>query len=470
MERNTIRMTKGNNVAAHKLKRVLSLSDLIIYGIILIQPVAALPLFGHANNISKGHAVTTILVAMVAMIFTAISYGRMANKYPSAGSAYTYVGRGIHPYLGFIAGWSMFMDYMFIPILCVIFTSIAANHLMPYLPYSFWIFFFTCGFTFMNLNGIKVASRANWVLMIIMSVVVFYFMAAAIRYILTTNGLGGLFTIQPFYNPGTFSVSAIGSATALAALTYIGFDGLTTLSEEVKNPRRNVMIAAVMTCLITGVWSGAQIYLAQVAWPDWLSFTGGITSEAARNNALDTAIMSVANRVGGNLLDASLSIVLLIGSIGSGITGQMGAGRLLFSMGRDGVIPKKFFGHLGNTSAVPTYNVLLIGALALMGAFLLNYEECARLINFGAFFAFMGVNIASMREYYFKAEMKSIKGFILDFIPPAIGFIICLIIWLNLPIKTFIIGGGWLIIGMVYMVIKTKGFKKKMSMPDFSAE
>jgi amino acid transporter len=467
---NKIRIIKNNDISEGKLKRVLSLSDLIIYGIILIQPVAALPLFGHANNISKGHAVTTILVAMLAMIFTAISYGRMANKYPSAGSAYTYVGKGIHPYLGFIAGWSMFMDYMFIPILCVIFTSIAANHLMPYLPYSFWIFFFTCGFTLLNLKGIKVASRANWVLMIIMSVVVFYFMAAAIRYILTTNGFGGLFTIRPFYNPETFSVNAIGSATALSALTYIGFDGLTTLSEEVKNPRRNVMIAAVMTCLITGVWSGAQIYLAQVAWPDWLSFTSGLNSEVARNNALDTAIMSVANRVGGNLLDASLSIVLLIGSIGSGITGQMGAGRLLFSMGRDNVIPKKFFGHLGSISAVPTYNVLLIGGLALIGAFLLSYEECARLINFGAFFAFMGVNIASMREYFFKAEMKTVKGVFLDFIPPAIGFIICLVIWLNLPVKTFIIGGGWLIIGMVYMIIKTNGFKKQMKMLDFSVE
>ena len=470
MTNNNNRIIKNKNGSTGELKRVLSLSDLIIYGIILIQPVAALPLFGHANNISKGHAVTTILAAMVAMVFTAISYGHMANKYPSAGSAYTYVGKGIHPYIGFIAGWSMFMDYMFIPILCVIFTSIAANHLMPYLPYTFWVLFFACGFTFLNLKGIKVAARANWVMMIIMSVVVFYFMAAAVRYILTKNGLEGLFTIHPFYNPETFSIKAIGPATALAALTYIGFDGLTTLSEEVKNPRRNVMIAVVLTCLITGIWSGAQIYLAQVAWPDWLSFTSGLTGEAAHNNALDTAIMSVANRVGGNVLDASLSIVLLIGSIGSGITGQMGAGRLLFSMGRDNVIPKKFFSHLGNVSAVPTYNVLLVGGLALMGAFILNYEECARLINFGAFFAFMGVNIASMREYFFKTKIKSIKGFIIDFIPPAIGFVICLLIWLNLPLKTFIIGGGWLMIGLIYMGIKTKGFREKMSTLDFSVE
>lgn len=457
-----------NDTSEVKLKRVLSLSDLIIYGIILIQPVAALPLFGHANNISRGHAVTTILVAMVAMIFTAISYGRMANRYPEAGSAYTYVGKGINPYLGFIAGWSMFMDYMFIPILCVIFTSIAANHLLSIIPFHFWVLLFTAIFTMINLRGIKVASKANWVLMIIMSVVVFYFMAAAIRYIFLKEGIGGLFSARPFYNPESFSIGAIGSATALAALTYIGFDGLTTLSEEVKNPRRNVLIAAVMTCLITGVWSGAQVYLAQVSWPDWASFTSGLTDDVARNSALDTAIMSVANRVGGPMLDASLSMILLIGSIGSGITGQLGAARLLFGMGRDNVIPKKIFGHLGKKSATPTYNVIFIGALALIGAMMLNYEECARLINFGAFFAFMGVNIASMREYFFKAKVKTGKGILMDFLPPAIGFVISLIIWLNLPLKTFIIGGSWMLAGIIYLAIRTKGFRKATVMMDFS--
>ena len=451
-----------------KLRRVLSLSDLIIYGIILIQPVAALPLFGHANNISKGHAVTTILIAMVAMILTAISYGRMANRYPSAGSAYTYVGKGIHPYLGFVAGWSMFMDYMFIPILCVIFTSIAANHMLPFIPFHFWIFFFVAGFTILNLKGVKMASKTNWFLMIVMSVVVFYFMAAAIRYIIIKNGFGGLFSIRPLYNPDTFSLGAVGSATAFAALTYVGFDGITTLSEEVKNPRRNIMIGAVLTCLITGIWSGAQIYLAQLSWPDWASFTQGLTDAAARNNALDTAIMSVAKRVGGSLLDGSLSFILLLGSIGSGAAGQLGASRLLYGMGRDGAIPKNIFGYLDKKHSSPSYNIMIVGSLALLGALLLNYEEAARLINFGAFFAFMGVNIASIREYFFKAEEKTIKGFLLDFLPAGIGFLFCLIIWLNLPLKTFIIGGSWMIAGIIYLAVRTKGFMEKTVMIDFS--
>jgi amino acid transporter len=161
-------------------------------------------------------------------------------------------------------------------------------------------------------------------------------------------------------------------------------------------------------------------------------------------------------------------VILLVGSIGSGITGQLGAARLLYGMGRDSVIPKKLFGHLSEKTATPSYNVLFIGGLVLIGALLLNYEECARLINFGAFFAFMGVNIASIREYFFKAEVKTVKGFLMDFLPPAIGFVICLIIWLNLPVKTFIIGGGWMLAGIIYLAIRTKGFRKTTVMMDFT--
>jgi putrescine importer len=450
-----------------KLLRVLSLRDIVIYGIILIQPVAAMPLFGHANDISKGHAVTTILIAMVAMIFTAISYGKMANLYPSAGSAYTYVGKGLHPYLGFVSGWSMFMDYMFIPIICTIYASITANHMLPFIPYAFWIIFFVIGFTWLNLMGIKMASRTNNILMIVMSVVVFYFMAAAIRYIILQNGMGGLLSIRPFYNPETFSFGAIGSATALAALTYIGFDGITTLSEEVKNPRKNIMLGALLTCLITGIWSGSQIYLAQLSWPDWASITQGLSDPVAQNNALDTAIITIANRIGGALLDGSLTIILLLGSIGSGSAGQLGASRLLYGMGRDGVIPKKIFGHLDKKHASPSYNVMIVGGLVLLGAATLNFEESALLINFGAFFAFMGVNVASFREYFFKAKVKTVKGFLIDFLPAAIGFVFCLGIWVNLPLKTFILGGIWMLAGVIYLGFRSKGFKETNVMIDF---
>ena len=445
----------------------MKLIDLVIYGIILIQPGAALPLFGHANNLSRGHAVTSIIIAMVAMIFTAISYGRMANRYPAAGSAYTYVGRGLSPSLGFIAGWSMFLDYLIIPIICIIYSSVTAHHLLPQMPYPIWIVFYTVLFTLLNLRGIKFSSRANQVLLLIISVVVFYFMAMAIRYLFLQAGLRGLFTTGPFYNPGTFSWGAIWSGTSLAALTYIGFDGLTTLSEEVENPRRNILLAAVMTCLITGIWSGAQIYLAQASWPDWISYVDALPEGIVRNNALDTAIMEVANRVGGIWMDSILSLTILTAHIGSGTAGLAGAARLLYGMGRDKILPKRIFGHLDAKFAEPSYNVIIIGLLSSLGAFIFNYEECARLINFGAFLAFMAVNIAAIREYYFRNPDKSAASFFTNLLPPAIGTIVCFYIWSGLPIKTMLIGSAWTGAGIIYLAIRTKGFRKKIEMIDF---
>jgi amino acid transporter len=354
----------------------------------------------------------------------------------------------------------MFMDYMFIPILCVIFTSIAAHHLYPFIPYVVWIVAFSAGFTLLNLGGIKVAATTNKVLILVMSVVVFWFMAMAIRYVTQQNGIEGLISVAPFYSSDSFSLKAISSATALAALTYIGFDGLTTLSEEVRNPRRNILLATLFTCVITGIWSGSQVYLAQLAWPDWESFTRDTVSEASKNQSLDKAIMSVANRVGGPVLDGALSVILLIGSVGSGITGQIGGARLLYSMGRDKVIPVRIFGHLDQKHANPSYNIIIIGVLTLAGALMLNYEECARLINFGAFLAFMGVNLACLREFFLKNHTKNLRAFLVDLLPPLAGFIICLIIWLNLPLKTFLIGGSWMLAGIVYLLVSTRGFKK----------
>ncbi len=451
-----------------KLKRVLSLSDLVIYGIILIQPVAALPLFGLANRDSQGHAVTTIMVAMAAMIFTAISYGRMANRYPSAGSAYTYVGRGLHPYLGFVAGFAMFMDYMIVPILCTIFTSITANHMFPLIPTRAWFVFFGALFTVLNVRGIQVTNRVNWILMIVMSAVVFWFMGAAIRFILLTKGMGGLLTTEPFYHQDTFSWSLIGSGTALAALTYIGFDGLTTLSEEVENPKRNVLMATVWTCLITGVWSGAQVYLAQasVSWAEWPSFLAGMVEKFGAGNELEKAIIGVANLVGGRLLEGTLTVILMVGSIGSGVTGITGAARVMYGMGRDRMLPKGFFGYLSEKSAVPTKNVLLIGAISLIGANILTYDKCAHLINFGAFLAFMLVNASAIQEYYLRSEQKTAVAFLRDCLPPAVGLISCFLIWMSLPALTFMIGGAWMAVGITYLAVSTGGFRKKVEMSD----
>src|SRR5512141_170770 len=222
------------------LKRVLGLRALVLYGIILIQPTAPMPLFGVVAQEARGHVVTTVLIGMVAMLFTAVSYGRMARAYPSAGSAYTYVGRELHPALGYITGWSMLMDYVLNPIICTIWCAKAAMNIVtakelgvpPEVLYAVWAVFFAALFTGLHLRGIKAAARTNEILGVAMGVVVVWVLVAVARFVLALPSRDPGFFLRPFYDPTTFSMHTLMPGTSVAVLTYIGFDAISTLSEE----------------------------------------------------------------------------------------------------------------------------------------------------------------------------------------------------------------------------------------------
>src|SRR5213079_119735 len=372
--------TTATVTSAHRLKRVLTLWDLIFYGIVLIQPIAPVPLYGVAQKLSDGHFAAIILIAMFAMLITAVSYGRMAALYPSAGSAYTYVGRGLNPHLGFLAGWAMFLDYLLQPLINTVWISTALHErYLQKVPFFAWAAIIAIIITLLNLRGIRSSARANKVLLFLMFVVVGFFIVFAVRFLFRAQGLAGMFSTRPFYDPSTFDSHRIWTATSFAALTYIGFDGVTTLAEDVENPKRNVLLAVVLTCVFAGVASGFESYLGARVWPDWHSFPN-----------LETAFMDICRRVGGAILFNAMGVILIVAAFGSGLTGTLGAARLLFGMGRDGVLPKKTFGYLKPGTNTPTFNIVLIGLLAFAGAVLLNYvgsayEHAGELLNFGAF-------------------------------------------------------------------------------------
>src|SRR6516162_1468098 len=261
------------NASVPRLRRVLTVWDLILYGLVAVTPSAPATVFGLAQVKSRGHAVVTILAAMIAMVLTAISYGRMAAVYPSAGSAYTYVGRGLHPYLGFVAGWAMLLDYIVTPLFCVMFGTLSITRAVPSLPFALGAAIFAGGITWLNLRGIRSTALTNQVILSFMFLVLFAFITLAIRWVTGSHGLGALFSLKPFYNPATFKLKDVASTTSFAALTYLGFDAVTTLAEDVKNPRRNVMVAAVGVCLFTGLFGGLLVYLGQVVWPDYNSYS-----------------------------------------------------------------------------------------------------------------------------------------------------------------------------------------------------
>jgi amino acid transporter len=450
----------SSSVAAPRLRRTLTLWDLILYGIIVIQPTAPMPAYGVFSNAGQGHVVTSILIAMIAMVFTAMSYGRMARVYPSAGSAYTYVGRELHPSLGYVTGWSMTMDYMVNPLICTIWCSKAMADLMtgtrfqvPY-PGLVWPVVFAGMFTVLNLRGVKTSARINAILCAIMGAVILAFFWYTIRYIFHIPQFPESFFLRPFFNPQTFTVSRVFHGTSVAVLTYIGFDGISTLSEEVDNPKRNIFLATVLVCVITGVLAAAEVYGAQLLSFHRFGTDFGVFSQFGDENVFS----HVAGIAGGVLLTKVISVTLLIATVGSGMGSQLGAARLLYGMGRSGAIPRKFFGAIHPKTHVPSNNVLFVGVVALIGAFLISYDNGAELLNFGALIAFMGVNLAALTHYYIRGNDRTLG----QLVPPVLGFLICGFIWWHLSRLAWIVGGIWMASGVAYGFWKTRGFQSDL--------
>jgi putrescine importer len=430
-----------------RLKRTLTLGQLIVMGIIFVQPTAPMPPYGAIHVVGKGHVVTTVLIAMFAMLCTAVSYGRMARAYPSAGSAYTYVGNEVHPILGYLTGWSMLLDYVVNPLICTIWCASAAHDMFPAVPGWMAVFFFAALFTMMNLRGIQSTARTNQFLTTAMGVVILWMVAASLHYILSIPNLPAVAWLRPFYDPQTFSLRSISTGTSVAVLTYIGFDAISTLSEEVQNPRRNILLATVYTCLIIGALSAVEVYVAQMVWPG---------TEPFPNN--DTAYVHVARRAGGDALFHVITWTLVVATIGSGSGAQLAGARLLYGMGRDNTIPKGIFGSLHPKTLIPANNVIFIGFACVIGGLVMSYQLGAELLNFGALIGFMGVNLSSLLRYWIRAGERHWS----HLITPSAGLLVCFYLWISLSHTAQVAGWIWLITGIVYGAWKTSGFRKDM--------
>ena len=441
-------MTEQAAINTGDFKRVLTLRDLVIFGLAFVGPTAPYSMFGIATVKSGGHLPLVYLIAMVAMSFTAISYGRMAAAFPAAGSTYAYASKALHPGIGFLSGWAMTIDYILIPMLSVIFVGLTANKVWPEVPYAVWVIVTAAVITVINLFGMVMASRANYVMNAIMGASLVWFILLALRALWGGVGEGQLFSVKPFFNPQTFSFPAVMGATSIAVLSFIGFDGVSTLAEDAKNPRRDIGRATLLVCFIAGALFVFQSYLAQMVWPDFTKFA-----------PVETAFMDVGSLVGGNALFYFLSFVLVVAGFASAITGQASASRLLYGMGRDRLLPHRIFGYVHPQLGTPIYSVLLMGGLHLIGALVLKYTEAAELVNFGAFIGFMAVNLCVIRHYWLGNSERRFA----DLFLPVLGFTVCLYIWLHLSRLALGLGVLWMIIGVIYLLWLTRGFKHEIT-------
>ena len=399
-----------------------------------------MPSFGVIYKEARGHVVTAILLAMVAMLFTSISYGRMARVYPHGGSAFLYVGKEIHTSLGYMTGWCLVMDYVLNPLICTIWCSRAAINFFPEMPYSVGDLLRDL-FTALNCNGVETSARINAGMAAALGVVIVLVLIAAVRWLLHLSHPRVAFFLHPFYDPSTFNTSGLLRGTSIAVLTYIGFDGISTLTDEAKDPARSVPRAIVLTCLITGVLASIEVYIAQLVWPSGLAFPD-----------IDTAYVHVSGRMGGPILFLIVNGSLLLANMGSGMASQLGAARLLYAMAQDGALPRRLFGSVSVKNRIPRNNVILIGAICMIGALVFSYQLGTELLNYGALLAFMGVNLASMVRAWRHGRFSRFAPMLLSLG----GLITCALLWWNLGPLAKAVGTGWALVGILFWIVRRR--------------
>ncbi|VVN90529.1 Putrescine importer PuuP [Pseudomonas fluorescens] len=435
-----------------RLQRTLSLGSVVLFGIAYMTPIIVLGTFGILAQSTAGMVPAAYLAALVAMFFTAMSYGRMASAFPVAGSAYSYVRKAISPKLGFIAGWAVLLDYLFLPMAIWLIGAAYLNSAFPAVPQWIWVLAFIGITSAINIVGLKLANGINALLMLVQFLVLIAFVALCVHYV-GGDASTPLWSIKPFFN-GDMQMPLIMSGAAIACYSFLGFDAVSTLTEETRDPRRTIPRAIMLITLIGGLIFVGVSYFVQIAHPSF------------QFDSVDSAAYEIARNIGGDLFVSIFLIGLIVGQFASGLSAQASGSRLLYAMGRDGVLPKAFFGTLHERFGTPINSILLCAVVALL-ALKLDVTTSTSFINFGAFLAFSLVNLSVIFHYWIGGEKKGLREFVLFLLFPFIGLAADLWLMVSLDHLAIYLGLSWLAIGVVYLAVLTGGFRRQPPEMDF---
>ena len=429
------------------LTRTLKLPSLVLFGLAYLTPLIVLGIFGVIAEQTGGASASAYLIALIAMLFTANSYGRMAKAYPVAGSAYTYVRRAIDGRVGFLVGWAVMLDYLFLPMVIWLIGGSYLQAQFPAVPMPIWILGFIVITSALNVIGMKVADRANLVLMSFQILVIIFFVALSLVSVANADGAAGLVSASPFTGvDATFT--GIAGGAAVAAYSFLGFDAVTTLTEETVNPRKNVPKAILLVALIGGGIFVVVAYTTQLVHP------GGVFDNP------DTAAFEIASHIGGNVFSAVFLAALVIAQFTSGLAAQASGSRLLFAMGRDGVLPRRLFGSLSARFNTPVFSILAISVVGLI-AMVMDVSTSTSFINFGAFIAFIMVNVSVIVFWAKERQAGRPHNVLLYLVAPIIGVIVIAYLLTLLDIHAITLGSCWIAIGAVILGISTRGFRRQ---------
>jgi putrescine importer len=439
-----------------KLKRSLKLWQVVIMGLAYMTPMVVFDTFGIVSGETNGHVPAAYVIALIGMLFTAVSYGKLVRVFPQAGSAYTYTQKAMNRHLGFLVGWSSLLDYLFLPMVNALLTKLYLNALFPSVPDFIWVLVFVGIVTFLNLRSVNVLANFNTLFVLVQILIMVVFIILVIKGLNAGEGTGTVFSMQPFFVEGMNIPILITGATILC-FSFLGFDAVTTLSEETPNPEKTIPKAILLTALLGGVIFITTSFFIQSFFPDNSRF---IDSEAA--------LPEIALYVGGKLFQSIFLCTTFVNTLASGLASHASVSRLLYVMGRDKVFPEKWFGYVHPKWRTPAINVLIVGVISL-SAWFFDLVTATSLINFGALMAFTFVNLSVVSHFAVREKMhRTPKGFFDYVIMPLIGAGLVGVLWINLELSSLIMGAGWFLIGLVYLVFLTKAFR--VAPPQYKAE
>ncbi|WP_315810260.1 APC family permease [Pseudomonas sp. C9-3] len=426
-----------------QLRRSLTLGDLVIYGMIFMIPIAPFGVYGWVHADAHGMVPMAYLVGMVAMLFTALSYGAMSRAFPIAGSVYSYAQRGIHPNVGFIAGWVLLLDYLLIPPLLYVFSALALNHLFPAIPKLVFMLIFLVSATLINLRGITLAARFNLLFLIAELVVLAIFLV--VGYQALQGGMGnGRLTLEPLLQPEHFNLGLVMKAVSIAVLSFLGFDAISTLAEEVKgDPAKQIGRASLIALFVMGAIFIVQTWLAT-------DLAAGMTFKSA-----DTAFYEIAEAAGGSWLSTLTAVATALAwGVTVSITSQAAVSRLLYSMARDGKLPR-VLAKVHPKYQTPHISLYLVGVLSLgIGIYFLDSPDAlTSLVNFGALTGFCLLHIAVINHYFIRQKSGRVLRHLVF---PLVGLVIIAYVLFSMSREAQELGVGWIAIGLVYLAVLSR--------------
>jgi amino acid transporter len=433
-----------------QLRRALTTKDLIIYGMIFMVPIAPFGVFGFVWNEAKGMVPLAYLLGLIGMFFTAMSYAAMSRAFPLAGSVYTYAQRGLHEIAGFFSGWLILLDYILVPSLLYLISAVALRPILPGVPGWIWLAVFISLNATVNLLGIEFTARVNRYMLVMELATLGLFVVLGLIALYGGAGAGGL-TLKPIYDPQVFSWSTVAGATSIAVLSFLGFDGISTLSEESRGRLTAVGRATVLSLALIGALFMLQTWIATDL------------ARGMRFASSETAFYEVAQRAGGaGLRLVTILATVIASAIANAMAAQAAVSRILFAMSRDGKLPA-ILAKVHPRYKTPYVSTLAVALVSLLvGLFFSGHvDDLAQIVNFGALTGFVLLHLSVISHFFIRRRSGD---WLRHIVFPLTGLAIILYVLFEMDRAAKILGAGWIVIGVLYYGVLMLRSKKPLAL------